>query len=275
MFRRRRNKKIGILSTEINSNTNKSSLFNKSLYSSHKSRYYRGNVFSLCGAGLYIITGKTKSGKNVLLQNIVQSYTKKEGVFKNCFVVCQKFSKNKEFNYLNDCCDKVCYTSSTLKIDKCKDRSLKYEEKLEKANINTIAWKNRNKVLVIFNDFFGLCKLETKGNKIFNMVSYLRHVGKWFIVILTQSVTALHPDFYANSNILVTFDSQKRIMKHIEQKTSYDVDIPKMLHWNRQRYHFCMIINDTEKDIKNNDVISMGLNYIKPVKYLNKLQTIK
>lgn len=238
----------------------------------HKSKKFKGNILEVCGPGLYIIGGKTKSGKNVLLQNLIEGFVKRNGDFRKAMVICQKFNQ-KEFKYLEDCTDKkVTFTTSLIKIEKLKNRFNKYEEEMEKKNIDVDAWKERNKVLVIFNDFFGLCNLAVKNNKIYCMISYLRHVGRWWIVILTQSIVALHPDFYANSNILVSFDSQRRIMKHIEQKTSYDVDIPKMLEWNRKKYHFCMIINDAEKDVDHIPVINMGLNYVHPVKYKNKLE---
>lgn len=206
------------------------------------------SLISIGGKGLYILQGHTDSGKNVFLKDMLTRYSHDEGNYESITILSNTAEHTDDFDFLNDIgfpepkitenLDDIKRIYIKLKIEKTN-----YVKK-NKGDRKTLQkkWIEDHPTLFIFNDFFSLANLSAPNNPVLKIVSDLRHVGGT-IILNTQSITGLNPNFYENSRMVISFTCPERNINKLKEKTSLVIDsrMKKIIQSWCSRKYYCTI----------------------------------
>lgn len=212
--------------------------------------YYNlyNSLISLGGKGLYILQGHTDSGKNVFLRDMLVKYSMDGGSYENIIILSNTAEHTDDFEFLAD----NGYPEPTITENLEDIKRVYFKLKLEKTKYikNNKGskkelqkqWIEAHPNLFIFNDFFSIANLSSPSNPVLKIISDLRHVGGTTI-LNTQTITAINPNFYENSRMVISFTCPERNIKKLKEKSNVIIDEKKkrqIQQWCAQKY-YCVI----------------------------------
>jgi len=172
-------------------------------------------VFFVGGPGAYIFEGKSGSGKNVLLENML---SKSLIPFENVVTLSTTQEETGSLDFIARFYDPsywgVAKDINELMhvIDVRKDSLAKIKHKLGMEEKD--AYIQRHPMLVIVDDIGGTTSTRnSEKNPWYTLFTTVRHLGI-YLVVLIQYHKQIGPAFMGNTRALITFDHADDAIKH-------------------------------------------------------------
>jgi len=199
-------------------------------------------VFDLGGPGAYLFEGRSGSGKNFLLK---QMLLKTKTPFKNVISLSTTQADTGSLDFIEQIYDGNRWgiarnIGDLMYVEKTRARSL---EKI-KASLGLEErdqFVRQNPMLMIVDDIGGTTNTKnSENNPWYTLFTTCRHRGI-YLVLLVQHAKQLGPAFLGNTRAIVTFDSAEQSLKHFESisgMTLTKADRHSLQVFLKTRYNF-------------------------------------